>query len=247
MRSVRRGVTRSGNRGFSLIELLVVIAVIGMLAALLLPAFVVARQNARMTPCISNMRQIGMAVKMYMDDYNGARPLGFQPVSDGGYFKSPAILLCPNDPTGNWGGLWTTWGQRPGVATGHPTHSAVTIRCSYIQSLHWEDWAWKLLMEAENGDPGIAACQLHGRQRHAVALYGPGILDYEGLVLRLQLDGAVVKKHVYWTTTRSSWGAVTGEHGESSLFFSDAYSQVLQRYWAEHKQGAAASNNMGAS
>ena len=59
----------------SLIELLAVIVVVGILAALLLPAFVAARQNARMTPCISNMRQIGMAVKMYMDDHNGGRPM----------------------------------------------------------------------------------------------------------------------------------------------------------------------------
>lgn len=60
------------SRGFTLIELLVVIAIIAILAAILFPVFAAARENARRAQCISNMKQIALATKMYVDD-NGQK------------------------------------------------------------------------------------------------------------------------------------------------------------------------------
>ena len=60
------------QKGFTLIELLVVIAIISVLAAILFPVFAKAREKARQAACESNMRQIGMAAHMYMDDNDGA-------------------------------------------------------------------------------------------------------------------------------------------------------------------------------
>ena len=59
---------------FTLIELLVVIAIISILAAILFPVFAHVRENARRTVCLSNMKQIGLAVGMYSDDYDGYFP-----------------------------------------------------------------------------------------------------------------------------------------------------------------------------
>jgi prepilin-type N-terminal cleavage/methylation domain-containing protein len=64
------------RRGFTLIELLVVIAIIGILAAMLFPVFARARESARKVQCLSNVKNIAMAVQMYLTDYDRFWPSG---------------------------------------------------------------------------------------------------------------------------------------------------------------------------
>lgn len=66
----RTSTLATGRTGFTLIELLVVIAIIAILAAILFPVFAAARAKARSVTCLSNIKQLGLAVQMYLSDYN---------------------------------------------------------------------------------------------------------------------------------------------------------------------------------
>ncbi|MFA5393344.1 MAG: DUF1559 domain-containing protein [Candidatus Ratteibacteria bacterium] len=85
IRNRKRPLSRSA---FTLIELLVTIAIIGILAALLLPVLGSARERAKQTVCASNLKQIGMAFYMYLNDYDGFFPCAGDPIS-----SSPAYWL----------------------------------------------------------------------------------------------------------------------------------------------------------
>ena len=103
------------RKAFTLIELLVVIAIIAILAAILFPVFARARENARRASCMSNLKQIGLGVMMYVQDYDEKYPLAyfattqtppaFTTLSSSYWFwlqstypytKSEQVFICPS-------------------------------------------------------------------------------------------------------------------------------------------------------
>lgn len=102
----------SRNKGFTLIELLVVIAIIAILAAILFPVFAQAREKARQSTCISNQKQIALALLQYSQDNDEQFPMidwdaplltssgygVFYPLEQ--YIKGSAVLRCPSRPKG---------------------------------------------------------------------------------------------------------------------------------------------------
>jgi prepilin-type N-terminal cleavage/methylation domain-containing protein/prepilin-type processing-associated H-X9-DG protein len=100
--------------GFTLVELLVVIAIISVLAALLFPVFNSARRKAWQTTCLSNQRQIGAALMLYLQDFDETYPnIRFEPLGDQSagtleenswrvvispYLRNIAVMICPANP-----------------------------------------------------------------------------------------------------------------------------------------------------
>ena len=91
--------TLLSRAGFTLIELLVVIAIVAILAALLLPALSRAREHALTTQCLSNLRQMGVGLKMYTDDHEATLPCrDSDQFGKPGPFENYALGLAGNDP-----------------------------------------------------------------------------------------------------------------------------------------------------
>jgi prepilin-type N-terminal cleavage/methylation domain-containing protein/prepilin-type processing-associated H-X9-DG protein len=98
---------RRRGRGFTLIELLVVIAIIAILAAILFPVFARAREKARQTSCLSNVKQLDLAALMYAQDYDEWLPCDYYACNSSTtharlvgqilpYIKNQQIMYCPS-------------------------------------------------------------------------------------------------------------------------------------------------------
>ena len=125
------------KRGFTLIELLVVIAIIAILAAILFPVFAKAREKARQTNCLSNVKQLALGALMYAQDNDETLPFAYC----GGYYwvvilqpylKNTQMLYCPSARTSYPGYGWNYMGcgYQPGDAWSPVRTGAIYEGCS---------------------------------------------------------------------------------------------------------------------
>ncbi|MDF2439773.1 MAG: hypothetical protein JWN98_757 [Abditibacteriota bacterium] len=135
--------SQSQRKGFTLIELLVVIAIISILASMLFPAFSSAREQARKTVCISNLRQVSLGILQYTQDYDERFPSGypfFLPTNApqltnvvNPYIKSLQIWDCPS-----WKGRYTasnTYQGNYGFVT-NPDNNVIGIPADPADTLY---------------------------------------------------------------------------------------------------------------
>jgi prepilin-type N-terminal cleavage/methylation domain-containing protein len=148
---------KTNKKSFTLIELLVVVAIIAVLVSLLLPALKKVRDEAKVTQCKSNLRQLGMSMVLYQNDYKYL-PFVFGSLDASGtkidpnkwaarYIPDPRIVVCPADP---WGG----WEPYHGPGFTDPKYNFLEQRwswvvpCSYWSHLN-HYWSWM-------GNPNLA-------------------------------------------------------------------------------------------
>ncbi len=145
-----KSVRRAYSQAFTLIELLVVIAIISILAAILFPVFQNVRENARQTACISNGKQIGLAVIQYTQDYDETLPIfqAYNTVASSGapgqpghkgvedelapYTKATDLFKCPDDSGG------------PGLAA-NPSTAGKTYHDAYGSSYRFTQACYTIM------------------------------------------------------------------------------------------------------
>ena len=146
-------ISKLRNKGFTLIELLVVIAIIGILAGILLPVLSRARESARKTQCMSNIKQIGMGLIMYANENSESFPIDTTTVVGNEamrslnliydtYVSDNKVFNCPSDTT-------VDATSNAGMSTSTANDSFDQDECSYGY-----DW---LHTQADDADVALAA------------------------------------------------------------------------------------------
>jgi prepilin-type N-terminal cleavage/methylation domain-containing protein len=215
------------RRGFTLIELLVVIAIIAILAAILFPVFAKAREKARQSACVSNGKQIALAMSLYAQDYDEKLGFAYLYWGPGTYAAGginynatnglvpPSIYLLPY--TKNFG-VFTC----PSNSRRTPTSGAVT----YAQMIHSYGWNWQITY-IPNGYPSFA-----GRTGPLYEGVSLAMLDRPSDTVMMgdsnpaRLQGSYIYPHTNaWTATQGYQGKPWRHNEGDTYIFADGHAK----------------------
>ncbi len=166
--------------GIKLVGLVIVIAIIALLANLVLVVVFEARRRAHESPCMTNLRQIYIAWRNYVDDNQGAIPKDLYAVRS--YLKATEVLRCPRDV---WGGVKRSATQQWGVPV---SYGYLPIEEPFLT-----------LLQEKDPNHGILYCILHGKLNigeQSLTVETPEYLT-TGTVLRLRRDGSIQRAKVH--------------------------------------------------
>jgi len=202
------------RRAFTLIELLVVIAIIAILAAILFPVFAKAREKARQSSCQSNLKQIGLALLQYAQDYDESMlAVNFGAASPGNantpwpgsvgwpgalthgiqaYIKSTQCLQCPSDQ-----------------GAGHRWYDANGISYGYNEYIYDSNRGWSKLSALSNAPSGVASVSM------VTETWASGIYN--------DWDGTNGMDRLRYT----SYGPSTNRHGQTGVVFCDGHAKSI--------------------
>jgi prepilin-type N-terminal cleavage/methylation domain-containing protein/prepilin-type processing-associated H-X9-DG protein len=167
------------RRAFTLIELLVVIAIIAILAAMLLPALAKAKAKAKAIACVNNLKQQGLCLSLYKDDYQAIYPLGIDNSVNPNVWMWPALLRtyttkgsttgifrCPSAPEQY---LWTpTFGSGLPAAEGYLANENRLL----ADGLHYLSYGYNVWGSVDNAPPlyGLGVNKTTGAAKESAVL-----------------------------------------------------------------------------
>jgi len=253
--------SRRLTRAFTLIELLVVIAIIAILAAILFPVFAQAREKARQASCLSNEKQISIAILQYVQDYDETFPIGVKddwndswPSAVQPYIKSIAAFHCPDDGddtqpdwTVGWAGVPISYACNG--YTGWTGTSNGTLGVMGMAQSSWIDPTTKSMADVGKPSETILIGEKHNVDVNKVGGWGqlssfaPGCifmmdLDWETLATVRIPDGSRPITGVY---PMGPDGSVSAHHnGMANFSFCDGHVKAMKPVNTNPQKGTQA-------